>query len=56
VDFIYDVVQYNISFISLILLIGSVVVDAEFNRDNHGLIPATAISYGLKPLNVRTDS
>jgi hypothetical protein len=56
VDFIYDVVQYNISFISPILLIGSVVVDAEFNRDNHGLIPATAISYGLKPLNVRTDS
>jgi hypothetical protein len=25
------------------------VIDAEFDRENHGLIPATAIGRGLEP-------
>jgi hypothetical protein len=37
------------------LLVDSVVIDAEFGRENHSLIPATAIGMRLKPFDVRTD-
>ncbi|MCI21744.1 hypothetical protein A2U01_0042914, partial [Trifolium medium] len=36
-------------------LVGSVVIDAELGREDHGSIPATAIGRGQKPLDVRTD-
>jgi hypothetical protein len=36
-------------------LVGSVVIDAEPGRKNHGSIPATMIRRGLKPLDARTD-
>jgi hypothetical protein len=32
-----------------------VIIDAEFGRENHGSIPATAIEIGLESLDVRTD-
>jgi hypothetical protein len=31
------------------------VIDVELGREDHTLIPATAIKRGLKPLDVRTD-
>jgi hypothetical protein len=37
-------------------LVGSVVIDTELGRDDHGFIPATAIWRGLEPLDARTDS
>jgi hypothetical protein len=30
-------------------LVGSIVIDAELDRKNHGSIPATAIGMKLKP-------
>jgi hypothetical protein len=37
-------------------LVGSVVIGAEFDRENRGgLIPATAIGRGLKPYDIITD-
>jgi hypothetical protein len=36
------------------LLVGSVVIDAELDRENYGSIPA--IRRGLKLLDARTDS
>jgi hypothetical protein len=36
-------------------LVGIVVIGAEFGRDDHVSIPATAIERRLKPLDVRTD-
>ncbi|MCI84387.1 hypothetical protein A2U01_0105665, partial [Trifolium medium] len=35
--------------------VGSVVIDAELDREDHGSISATAIKRGLKSLDVRTD-
>jgi hypothetical protein len=37
------------------LLVGSVVIDAEFDRENHSSIPTTAIGRWLELFNVRTD-
>ncbi|MCI35121.1 hypothetical protein A2U01_0056342, partial [Trifolium medium] len=37
------------------LLVGQVVIDAGFGREDHGSIPATAIGMGLKSLDARTD-
>jgi hypothetical protein len=34
--------------------VGSVVIDVELGRQDDGLIPATAIERGLKPLDIRT--
>jgi hypothetical protein len=31
------------------------VIDAEFGREDHGLIPAIPIESGLESLDVRTD-
>jgi hypothetical protein len=31
------------------------VIDAEFGKEDHGSIPATAIGMRLEPLDVRTD-
>jgi hypothetical protein len=36
-------------------LVGSIVIDAKFGRDNRSSIPATAIGRELEPLNARTD-
>jgi hypothetical protein len=35
------------------LLIGSVVIDLEFSREDHSLIPATAIGRELKPNHIK---
>jgi hypothetical protein len=37
------------------LLVGLVVIDAEFGREDHDSIPTTMIKRKLKPLNIRTD-
>jgi hypothetical protein len=34
---------------------GSVEIDAELGRENHGLIPTIAIKRRMKPLDARTD-
>jgi hypothetical protein len=36
-------------------LIDLVVIDAELGKEDHDLIPVTAIGRGLKPLDARTD-
>jgi hypothetical protein len=36
-------------------LVGSVVIDAEFGREDHNLIPTTTIRKRLKPLYTWTD-
>jgi hypothetical protein len=35
-------------------LVGLVVIDAEFGREDHISIPAIAIGKGLEPLDART--
>ncbi|MCI58759.1 hypothetical protein A2U01_0080014, partial [Trifolium medium] len=35
---------------------GPMVIGAEFGREDHRLIPATAIGRRLEPLDARTDS
>jgi hypothetical protein len=30
------------------------VIDVELSREDHGLVPATAIGRGLEPLDART--
>jgi hypothetical protein len=37
------------------LLVGSVVIDVELGRKNHGSIPATTIERRLEPFDIRTD-
>jgi hypothetical protein len=37
------------------MLVDVVMIDAEFDRENHSLIHAIAIGRGLKPLDARTD-
>jgi hypothetical protein len=37
------------------ILVRSVVIDAELCREDHGLIPTTAIGRGLESLAARTD-
>jgi hypothetical protein len=37
------------------LLVGLVVIDAEFGREDHDSISTTTSKRKLKPLNVRTD-
>jgi hypothetical protein len=36
-------------------VVGLVVIDAGFGREDHSLIPAIAIRRGLEPLDDRTD-
>jgi hypothetical protein len=45
----HKILQYNW------LLVGSVIIDTELGKEDHGLIPAIAIGRELEQLDVRTD-